>query len=146
MRVQVLDAGIKFGNQNQRLAETPRAVAGEVAAQVADKGAPCMAVAGPARHLAPGAQHPQRLAVQIFRQVARHRADFFVQRMARAVGGAAQGVNAHIQPALLQRVNLARDKRLRQARVALQDKSNGAHRPHPPTGNGAGAGPGAVVL
>src|SRR3546814_6550691 len=79
---------------------------------VAQEGTPGSRVAGAAPRPPPAAQHPQRLLVEVLRQIADRRPDFVVHRMALAVGGVAQGNQLESEAALLQSEDLLRDEGL----------------------------------
>src|SRR5262249_54546786 len=64
--------------------------------------------------------HPQRLAVEILRQVVDRSADFPVHGMPPAIRRAAQRDDEDVEAAALERGDLLRDERLGEARIALK--------------------------
>ena len=69
VRVQQADVGAAARRENEGLAEAAAAIAGRVAAQIAQPQAPRCPVGRPAPHASPGAQHARGLLVQVLRQI-----------------------------------------------------------------------------
>ena len=122
--MQPVDIRRQLGRQNQRLAEAADAVWRRVAAEIGEPGAPRGPVAGQAPRLAPAAPNPQRLLVEVFRQVQKLGPNLAVYRMRGLVGRMAQRNDQDVEPALFEREDLLCDEGLGQARVALQDKGD----------------------
>ena len=120
--MQPLDAGRQLGREHERLAEAADAIRRGIAAQVAQPDGPCFAVMIGPSYGQPGPQNPQRLAQQVFGQVAHRRADFFVHRMAPVVGRPPQGVDGDVEAAALEGRDLLGDEGLGEPRIPLQYK------------------------
>src|SRR3546814_7289382 len=82
--VDLLDSAGQLGRQHAGLSEAAQTVGRQVAPEVAQEGTPGSRVAGAAPRPPPAAQHPQRLLVEVLRQIADRRPDFVVHRMARS--------------------------------------------------------------
>ena len=132
--VGVDDADIRrhLGGQHQGLAEAADPVGGTIAPQVRKPRGPGRAVAWRAPHPPPGAQHAQRLLIQILRQIEHGRRDLAMQRVHGGIGRVAQRHDQQRQAAALERQQLLRDEGLGQARPAL-DHDGDALRAHAPS-------------
>ncbi len=108
-------------SEHQRLPETARAVAREIAAEIPPPGGACRAIARKVPRLAPRAPDAADAVVQVLGQVVHRRPDFRMQRVRRAIGGMAQRKQVERQAAPFEREQLLRDERLRQAWIALEN-------------------------
>jgi hypothetical protein len=127
MRMQPRAVLRQLRHHDAGLAETPRAVGRRVAQQVLDPLPECAPIAATQACFQPRPQHAQRLLIEIFRQIADPRRDLAMHGVHVLVGRKAQGDDVDREPALLQRADLLRDKRLGQARIALEDEDQAGH-------------------
>ena len=126
MGVQLADLGRQFRGQHQRLAEAADPVRRRVPPEVGEPGLPRRRISREPARPAPAAPAAKRRLVQIFRKVKQRRTDATVDRMDCRIGRPTQRNDQDVEPARLQRLDLLRDKGLRQARIAFNDKGDRA--------------------
>ena len=128
MRVDAAHLGRQLCRQNAGLAEAADAVRRAIAHEIAPPRAPGGGVARQPPRRTPTPEHAAGLLVEIFGQVDDRRADLVMHRMALGIGGAAHRIEADIQPPPLQGADFLGDEGFGEARIALEDESDGCGR------------------
>ncbi len=96
MRVQMADAVRQLARQDERLAEAADSIRRRVALEIAQPGRAGRCIAFQPARVPPAAQHPERRAVEIFRQIEHRRADLAVDGVQRAVRRPSQRDDAQV--------------------------------------------------
>ena len=124
MGVDVGGIGGQFVAEHQGLAEAPEPVGGEIAPEIAEPGIKRRRVTLVPTHRPPRFQHPQGLAVEIFRQVEDGGRNFIVDGVGVRIRRVTQGHDQDVEPPPLQGENLLGDKGFGQSGITLDDESD----------------------
>src|SRR5262245_33894309 len=112
MGMQPVGFGWKFRGEHQRLAETAPAVAGRVALEIGQEGFTHQRIAREPTCLPPRTQDPQRLVMEIFRQIGHRSLDIVMDRMTLLLGRMAHRDKGELQALQLEPAQLLGDERL----------------------------------
>ncbi len=124
MGVDVSGVGGQFPAEHQSLAETPESIAGKIASEIAEPGSKRRRVTLMPAHRPPRFQHPQRLAVEIFRLVEDGGRNFIVDGVGVLLRRVTQGDDPDVEPPPFQGENLLGDEGFGQSGISLDDESD----------------------
>ncbi len=124
MDVEQPDAVRQLGGEHQGLAEAAYAVGGHVPAKILQPERAKGPVTWFPAHPPPGAEHAQRLLIEIFREITDLGADLLVDRVDRWIVGMAERDDLERDPALLKSQNFLGDEGLGKPRIPLQHQSD----------------------
>ena len=136
--VEVRRAGRQLGGEHAGLAEAPAAVRRRIAPDVAEPQAERSEVAAGRARERPGVagEHAPGRLVEVLRQVRDRRPDRPVDGVRQAIVGAPERDEVEREPLSLERGQLVRDERLRDAGVALEDHDDQGRGDRGPHGRG----------